>query len=89
LDKFSRHVKGVSRKVTVKLEGVEGVDDTLDVKRILNGLAWVSEVQAQGLDQYLLSYPENSIYLANSLSRQPKLRLISYSPYLIRLSYRK
>jgi hypothetical protein len=89
LEKFAKQIKGVSRKVTVKVEGFDGLDDTFDVKQTINGAAWVSEVQATSVNEFLVSYPENSIYLANSLSRNPKLKLESYSPYLIKLSYRK
>ncbi len=89
LEKFAKHIKGVSRKITVKVEGLDGLDGTFDAKHVLNGIAWVSNVEATGLNEYLLSYPENSIYLANSLSRHPKLKLDNYTPYLIRLSYRK
>jgi hypothetical protein len=89
LEKFAKHIKGVSRKVTVKVDGLDGVEGTLDAKRVLSGITWVSDVQSVGLNEYLLSYPENSIYLANSLSRHPRLKVIDYSAYLIHLGYRK
>lgn len=89
LEKFAKQVKGVSRKITVKVEGLDQVADTFDVKQAINGAAWVSDVQATGVNEFLVSYPENSIYLANSLSRNPKLKLASFSPYQIRLSYRR
>lgn len=89
LEKFAKQIKGVSRKITVKVDGFDGLDGTFDVKQAINGAAWVSEVQATSTNEFLVSYPENSIYLANSLSRNPKLKLESYSPYLIKLSYRK
>ena len=89
LEKFAKQIKGVSRKVTVKVDGLDTLDGTFDVKQAINGAAWVSDVQATGVSEFLVSYPENSIYLANSLSRNPKLKLTGYSPYLIRLSYRK
>jgi len=89
LEKFAKHTKGVTRKITVKVDGLDGIEGTFDAKRMLNAITWVSEVEAVGLNEYLVSYPENSIYLANSLSRQPRLKLTDYSPYLIHLSYRK
>ena len=89
LDKFARQIKGASRKVTVKVDGLDGVNETFDVKQAINGAAWVSDVQATGIDEFLVTYPENSIYLANSLSRNPRLKLKSFSSYQIRLSYRK
>lgn len=89
LDKFARQIKGVSRKITVRVDGLDGVDQTFDIKQAINGAAWVSEVEATGLNEYRVSYPENSIYLANSLSRNPKLKLVEFSPYSIRMSYRK
>lgn len=89
LEKFAKHIKGVSRKITVRVAGLDGIDATFDAKRVLNGITWVSEVETISLNEYLLSYPENSIYLANSLSRNPKLKVTNYSPYLIRLSYQK
>lgn len=89
LEKFAKQVKGVSRKITVKVEGLDQVAETFDVRQAINSAAWVSDVQATGVNEFLVSYPENSIYLANSLSRNPKLKLASFSPYQIRLSYRK
>ena len=89
MERFAKHVKGVSRKITVKVEGLDGLEGTFDAKRMLNGITWVSDVEAVGLNEYLVTYPENSIYLANSLSRQPKLKLTDYSPYQIRLAYKK
>ena len=89
LEKFQKHIRGVSRKITVKVDGLEGVAGTLDMKRVLNGITWVSDVEAVSLNEYLVSYPENTIYLANSLSRQAGLKLSEYSPYMIHLSYKK
>jgi hypothetical protein len=88
LERVARHLKGASRKLTVKVDGLAGVEGTLDLRRLLAGVTWVSDVEAVGLDEYRLSYPENSIYLANSLSRQPNLKVVEYSPYRIRLLYR-
>lgn len=76
LDKFAKHVKGVSRKITVNVDGLMGVEATMDVKQLLSGVTWVSNVEEHGLNEYLLSYPENNIHLANSLSRHPKLKLV-------------
>ncbi|HBA89716.1 MAG TPA: hypothetical protein DCZ75_17520 [Geobacter sp.] len=89
LDKFARQIKGVSRKIAVKVDGLDAVEGTFDVKQVIGNAAWVSDVEATGLNEYRVSYPENSIYLANSLSRNPKLKLVEFSPYSIRLSYRK
>jgi hypothetical protein len=89
LEKFAKHIKGVSRKITVKVDGLDGIGATFDVKGVLNGTTWVSGVEAVGLNEFLVSYPENSIYLANSLSRHPGLKVADYSPYLIHLKYQK
>jgi len=89
LEKFAKHIKGVSRKITVKVDGLDGMAGTFDVKSVLNGISWVSSVEAVGLNEFLVSYPENSIYLANSLSRSPGLKVADYSPYLIHLKYQK
>ena len=89
VEKFAKHIKGVSRKITVRLSGPEGVVGTIDARQMLNGITWVSSVEAVGLNEYLVSYPENSIYLANSLSRVPGVKVVDYSPYQIRLSYRQ
>ena len=89
LDKFAKHVKGSTRKVSIKVEGLDQVATAIDLRQLLAGVTWVSDVEAVGLDEFLISYPENSIYLANSLSRHPKLKVVEYSPYQIRLSYRK
>jgi hypothetical protein len=89
IDKFTKYIKDASNKITVTVDGMEGVEKTFDIKMALNGISWVSSVDAISLNEFIVNYPENSLYLANSLSRNPHLKLESYSPNLIRLSYRK
>ncbi len=89
LDKFARHIKGSTRKITVKVDGLQNVEKTIDLKSTLGGITWVTGVEAVGLDEFVVSYPENSLYLANSLSRNPHLKVDKYEPYMIKISYRK
>jgi hypothetical protein len=88
-EKIGRHMKGVARRVTVKVNGVSELSDNFAVKELLQNLAWVSQVEEKGLGEFMVSYPENPIYLANSLRQKGSFRVESFSPAAISVFYEK
>jgi hypothetical protein len=89
LDKVGKYVKGVARKVTVRVSGVTELSDNFAVKEILQNISWVSEVEEKGLGEFWVSYSENPIYLANSLVRNGLFKLVAFSTSTISLAYQK
>jgi hypothetical protein len=89
LDKVGKHVKGVARKVTVRVSGVTELSDNFAIKEVLQNISWVSEVEEKGLGEFWVSYPENPIYLANSLVRNEQFKLVNFSTSTISLAYQK
>ncbi|MEW6215755.1 MAG: hypothetical protein AB1478_11255, partial [Nitrospirota bacterium] len=60
-----------------------------EVKEKLQNIAWVTNVEEKGLGEYVISYPENTIYLANSISQKGNFQIINFSPYSITVKYSK
>lgn len=89
LDKVGKHLKGVTKRVEVKVNGITDLRDNFAIKEDLQNLAWVTEVEEKGLGEFTVSYPENPIYLANSLSQKDNFQLQSFTPTQIRLNYIK
>lgn len=89
LDKVGKHVKGVARKVVVNVSGVTELGDNFAIKEILQNISWVTEVQERGLGEFTVSYPENSVYLANSLLRNSLFKLENFSSSTLSFTYVK
>lgn len=89
LEKVSRYIKGVAKKVQVKVTGVSDMSTNFEVKESLQNIAWVTNVEEKGLGEFIVSYPENSVYLANSISQKDNFKIINFSPYSILVKYRK
>jgi len=89
LDKVSQYIEGNTKKVTVKISGVDDVDTTLEVKGILQNIVWVSEVEEKEMGEFVVSYPENTLYLANSIQQKGNFKVINFSPYAVTLEYQK
>lgn len=88
LDKISRYIKGVSRKVQVNVEGVTDISTNFTVKDLLQNISWVTGVEEKGLGEFIVSYPENTIYLANSIEQKGVFKLKNFTPYKISLAYK-
>jgi hypothetical protein len=88
LDKVGQYIKGIARKVQVKVDGVTDLNTNFEVKDMLQNIAWVSNVEEKGIGEFLVSYPENPIYLANSLS-QKGFHVVKFSPYSVILKYQQ
>jgi hypothetical protein len=89
LDKVGQYIKGIAKKVNVKVEGITDINTNFEVKDILQHIAWVTNVEEKGLGEFVVSYPENTVYLANSISQKGMFHLKSFSPYSITVKYQK
>jgi hypothetical protein len=41
------------------------------------------------MGEFMVSYPENTVYLANSLKQKGNFKIVNFSPYSIDLDYQK
>jgi len=89
LDKVGQYIKGIAKKVKVKVGGVNDINTNFEVKDILQNIAWVTNVEDKGLGEFTLSYPENPVYLANSISQKGNFQIVNFSPYSITVRYQK
>jgi hypothetical protein len=87
LDKVGQYIKGNTKKVAVQVNGVRDLETVLEVKSLLQSIVWVSEVEEKQMGSYLVSYPENTLYLANSIKQKGNFRLINFSPYSLTLDF--
>lgn len=87
LDKVSQYIKGNTKKVAVKVNGIDDIDKVLEVKQLLQSIVWVSEVEEKQMGDFVISYPENTIYLANSIKQKGNFKILNFSPYSLTLDY--
>ncbi|MDP2854964.1 MAG: flagellar assembly protein T N-terminal domain-containing protein [Smithellaceae bacterium] len=87
LDKVSQYIKGNTKKVAVKVKGVDDIDKVLEIKQILQSIVWVSSVEEKQMGDFVVSYPENTLYLANSIKQKGNLKIVNFSPYSLTLEY--
>ena len=87
LDKVSQYIKGNTKKVAVKVKGVDDINKVLEVKQMLQSLVWVSSVEEKQMGDFVVSYPESTLYLANSIKQKGNLKIVNFSPYSLTLEY--
>jgi len=87
LDGLSKHIKGVSKKITLSVKGISDININFRVKEALQNIAWVTSVEEKGLGEFIVAYPENIIYLINSLV-QKNFKLTNFTGYSITMEYR-
>ncbi|MEN2994331.1 MAG: hypothetical protein ABDH19_03150 [Thermodesulfovibrio sp.] len=87
-EKISKYIQGLAKKVTIKVTNVDDISRNFEIKEILQSIAWITEVEEKGMGEFSVGYPENTVYLANSLS-QKGFEIINFSNYVITLHYRK
>jgi hypothetical protein len=89
LDKVARHIETSMKKVRIKVTGVTDLDVNTEVKGILQNIVWVSGVEETQMGEYIVAYPENSVYLANSIKQKGNFTVDNFTPYSITLHYIK
>jgi hypothetical protein len=88
LKKIAKHVSTLAEKVAVRVEGIKTVADNLAVKEVLQQTSWVTAVEERGLGDFTVTYPENTVYLANSLAQKENLAISQFTPESVTLTYR-
>ncbi len=88
LDKAHKFIQGNVKKVRVKVNGVKDMDTNIEVKGALQKTVWVTDVEENEMGEFTVSYPENSLYLANSLRQQGAFTLVNFTPYSLTFNYR-
>lgn len=76
--KINSRIKELGSRITLKISDQKGPAETLALREALQSITWVSEVEALAPGEFSVSYPENPIYLANSLSRIG-FRIVSFT----------
>lgn len=89
IDKIAGYIKGVAKKVRVRVDGIADMSTNFAVKDMLQNLAWVTSVDEKGLGDFIVGYPENVVYLANSISQKGDLRVVDFSQSAITVNYQK
>ena len=87
LDKIAGYIQGNIRKVSLKVNGVPDLDTNMEIRETLQSIVWVSDVEAKRLGEFVVSYPENPVYLANSIRQKGRFTVVNFSPYSITLDY--
>lgn len=86
-DKLSKYIQGLTKKVRIRVLDVKDTSTGFAVKDLIQNTAWVTEVEEKGLGEFMIGYPENTVYLANSLS-QKGFEVVDFSNYSLTLRYR-
>ncbi|MBU2252066.1 MAG: hypothetical protein KKI04_01280, partial [Proteobacteria bacterium] len=89
LDKIASFVKGSVKKVAIRVNGVTDLDTNQEIKGMLQQIVWVTEVEEKRMGEFTVGYPENSIYLANSLRQKGRFKIVDFTPYALTLEWKK
>lgn len=89
LDKVASYIQGNVKKISIKVSGIKDLDTNMEVKNTFQSIVWVTEVEDKGMGEFIVSYPENTIYLANSIKQKGNFNVVNFSPYSLTLDYQK
>jgi hypothetical protein len=89
IDKISRYVQGSMKKISVTVDGISDLDTNMETKNILQNIVWVAGVEEKSMGKFVVSYPENSLYLANSIKQKGKYKIVNFTQYSIALELDK
>lgn len=89
IEKISKYVQGSMKRVSVTVAGITDLDTNMETKNILQNIVWVGGVEEQSMGKFVVSYPENSLYLANSIKQKGKYRIVNFTQYSIALELEK
>lgn len=85
IDQIAKYVQGNVKKIAVSVEGISDIDANMETKNMLQNIVWVSGVEEKSMGKFIVSYPENSLYLANSIKQKGKYKVLNFSQYTIAL----
>jgi|GEM_PF-348821 len=86
-DKLSRYIQGITKKVRIKVLDIKDTSRLFEIKELIQNTAWVTSVEEKGLGELMVGYPENIVYLANSLS-QKGFEVVDFSTSSLTLRYK-
>jgi hypothetical protein len=89
LDKLAQFTQSNVKSIRVKVAGVTDSDTNMDIKSLLQNIVWVTGVEETGMGEFTVKYPENTIYLANSIKQKGDFTVSNFSPYSLTVSYNK
>jgi hypothetical protein len=89
LDKVAHYIQGNVKKIRVQINGSNDIETNMEIKRILQNIVWVTEVEEKEMGVFLVSYPENSVYLANSIKQKVNFTITNFTPYSLTINYQK
>jgi hypothetical protein len=89
LDNAFKFIKGNVKRVRIKVNGVKDMDTNIEVKGFLQNTVWVTDVEEQQMGEFTVGYPENALYLANSLKQKGNFDLVNFTPYSLVLNYKR
>ncbi|MCD6468829.1 MAG: hypothetical protein J7L32_05950 [Thermoplasmata archaeon] len=89
LNKLINYLKTKETNVAIHIAGLRSIAENFEIKSKLQNLAWVSSVEEKGLGEFLVTYQENTIYLANSLVQMGNIYIKDFSNLSITAEYRK
>lgn len=89
LDKVAHYIQGNVKKIRIQITGINDIDTNIEIKGILQNIVWVSEVEEKEMGAFIVSYPENSVYLANSIKQKGNFTITNFTPYSLTINYQK
>jgi hypothetical protein len=89
LDKLAQFTQSNVKSIRVKVAGVTDSDTNMDIKSLLQNIVWVTGVEETGMGEFTVKYPENTLYLANSIKQKGNFAVSNFSPYSLTVSYQK
>ena len=89
LDKIASFIRGSVKKVAIRVNGISDIDTNQDIKGMLQQIVWVTEVEEKRMGEFVVGYPENSLYLANSLRQKGRFKVVDFTPYALTLEWIK
>ncbi|MCX7981921.1 MAG: hypothetical protein N2572_03310 [Syntrophales bacterium] len=89
LDELAKYIQGNVKKIRVKVNGVKDLDTNLEVKSQLQNTVWVTSVEEKELGEFIVEYPEKTLYLANSIQQKGNFSIVNFTPYSLTLKLEK
>lgn len=87
LDKVASFIQGNVKKIAIRINGVSDLDTNQEIKGMLQQIVWVTAVEERRMGEFVVSYPENPLYLANSLRQKGRFKVIDFTPYALTLEW--
>ncbi|HON23689.1 MAG TPA: hypothetical protein PKV74_07925, partial [Syntrophales bacterium] len=75
------------KRIRVKITGIKDIATNMEIRGLLQNIVWVSEVEEQQLGEFIVAYPENTVYLANSIKQKGNFTITDFTPYSLTVHY--